>query len=156
MATNKFEVEIELKTSPEKLWRNLKEYVTLFPKAMPDVIERVDVIEGDGRSVGTVYVSTSKPTEMSPVVSIIKERIEVVDDKKKILGYSILESDILEYYKNFKVVIYVGSNPKSDGALVKYTAEFNKANENVVVDLDIYKAFVVKLYMAVDAYLLKV
>ena len=92
---------------------------------------------------------------MVPVVSTIKERIDIVDDEKKILGYSILEGDILEYYKNFKVVVYVGSSPKSDGALVKYTGEFNKANENVVVNLDIYKAFVVKLYMDVDAYLLK-
>ncbi|XP_047963301.1 MLP-like protein 423 [Salvia hispanica] len=155
MATHKFEIDIELKTSPEKLWKNLKEFITLFPKAMPDAIERIDVIEGDGRSVGTVYLSTPKATEMVPVVSTIKERIDIVDDEKKILGYSILEGDILEYYKNFKVVVYVGSSPKSDGALVKYTGEFNKANENVVVNLDIYKAFVVKLYMDVDAYLLK-
>ena len=62
----------------------------------------------------------------------------------------------MEFSKNYKAVIYVGSSPKSDGALVKYTAEFNKANENVIVDLDIYKAFVIKVYMAVDAYLLKV
>lgn len=89
------------------------------------------------------------------MAAIIKERVEIVDDEKKIWGYRVLEGDILENYKNFKVVIYVGSSPKSDGALVKYTGEFNKANENVVVDLDIYKAFVVELYKAVDAYLLK-
>ena len=62
MATHKFEIDIELKTSPEKLWKNLKEFITLFPKAMPDAIERIDVIEGDGRSVGTVYLSTPKAT----------------------------------------------------------------------------------------------
>ncbi|KAG6396514.1 hypothetical protein SASPL_142665 [Salvia splendens] len=155
MADCKFETEIELKTSPEKLWKNLKEFVTLFPKAMPDLIEGIDVIEGDGRSVGTVYVATFKPTEVSPVATIIKERLEIVDDEKKIWGYRVLEGDILENYKNFKVVIYVGSSPKSDGALIKYTAEFNKANEKVVVDHDILKAFAVQMYKNVDAYLRK-
>ena len=64
MATNKVKIEIELKTSSEKLWKNLKEFITLFLKAMSDAIETVDVIEGDGRLVGTVYVSTSKPTSI--------------------------------------------------------------------------------------------
>lgn len=60
MADCKFEVEIELKTSPEKLWKSQKEFVTLFPKVMPDLFKGIDVIEGDGRSVGTVYVVTFK------------------------------------------------------------------------------------------------
>ncbi|KAL1539370.1 MLP-like protein 423 [Salvia divinorum] len=153
MAASKLEIELELKTSPEKLWKNLKEFVTLLPNAMPDVYEGINVIEGDGRSVGSIFVSTFKPSEMKPVVSISKERLEIVDDGKKILSYSFLEGEILENYKNFRVVIYVGSSTKSDGALVKYTAEFNKANEQVA-DPHIFKSFVVKLFMAIDAYLL--
>ncbi|KAL1539372.1 MLP-like protein 423 [Salvia divinorum] len=154
MAASKFEVELESKTSPEKLWKNLKEFVTLFPKAMPDVYQGIEVIEGDGRSAGSIFVSTMKPSETKPVASISKERIEIVDDEKKILSFTFLEGEFSENYKNLKVEISGGRGTKS-GALVKYTSEFNKANEKVL-DPNLFKGYVVKLVTDVDDYLLKV
>lgn len=90
---------------------------------------------------------------MNPVVSTTKERIEVVDEEKKILSYSFVEGQILENYKNFKGIINVSSS-KSGGALIKYVAEFEKKHAQVA-DPHFFRAFVAKLFKDVDAYLLK-
>nr|USU81827.1 MLPL2 [Nepeta sibirica] len=150
---SKLEVEIELKTHSENLWKNLKEFITFFPKALPNMYEKIDVIEGDGRSVGSVFVSTLKPSELNPVVEVTKERIELLDEEKKILSYSFVEGEILKNYKNFRAIIRV-SRSKSDGTIVNYLAEFEKANAEVP-NPDFFKDYVAKLFHDVDDYLLK-
>lgn len=73
---SKLELEIEMQISAEKLWENLREFTTFFPKALPHIFEKIDVIEGDGRSVGSIFVATSKPSgkyisTRSRIVSVI-------------------------------------------------------------------------------------
>nr|USU81828.1 MLPL3 [Nepeta sibirica] len=148
---SKIEVEIELKTPSDKLWKNLKEFVFFFPKALPHMFEKIDVIEGDGRSVGSVFVATVKPSELYPVVTT-KERIEMVDEKNKMMSYSFVEGEMLKNYKNFKATMCVSSN-KNDGSIIKYTAEFEKAN--AVPDPYFVTDNAAKLLHDVDDYLLK-
>lgn len=59
MAT-KLEVEIEMKTPAEKVWSNLKEFATVFPKVLPHIYQKIDVLEGDGKSVGSILYITFK------------------------------------------------------------------------------------------------
>ncbi|KAL8550460.1 hypothetical protein ACS0TY_009043 [Phlomoides rotata] len=56
---SKFEFDIVLKSSAGKLWRNLKNFVTTFPKALPHMYKSIEIIEGDGKSVGSVFKSTN-------------------------------------------------------------------------------------------------
>ncbi|XP_057810955.1 MLP-like protein 423 [Salvia miltiorrhiza] len=150
MAVSKLELDIELKTSAEKLWKNLKEFITFFPKALPHIYEKIDVIEGDGSSAGSIFVCTFKSPEMAPT----KERVEMVDEDKKLLSYSFIEGEILKNYKSFKSMLCVSNSSKSDGALVKYSVEFEKANAEVG-DPDFFKGFVAKIFEDMDTYLLK-
>lgn len=63
MASN-IEVEIEMKTPAEKVWSNIREFVTVYPKALPHIFEKFDVLEGDGRAVGSILVTTFNPGKL--------------------------------------------------------------------------------------------
>nr|USU81826.1 MLPL1 [Nepeta sibirica] len=150
---SKLEVELELKSDVEKMWKNFKEFTKLFPKALPHLYEGIAVAEGDGISAGTIFISTLKPTDPSnPVVSINKERIDSLDDEKKILTYSYIEGEILKSYKNLKGTVSMSSN-NGDGTIFKYVVEFDKANAQVPDPL-LFKDFLVMVFQGFDDYVL--
>ncbi|KAL8532626.1 hypothetical protein ACS0TY_008999 [Phlomoides rotata] len=157
MAKSKIEFDIVLKSSAEKLWRNFKDFATTFPKALPHTYESIEIIEGDGKSVGSIlkhnYSTDFKPELYIGVVSTTwsTKRIDLVDEEKKTMSYTFLKGDILNYYKNFKSTVCV-SDAEGDGCVVKYIAEFEKANEQIP-DPILFKEFAVKAYHDFDAYL---
>lgn len=50
----KFEMEVELKSSPEDLWNTVKDINFVYPKLLPHVYDGIEILEGDGRSAGTI------------------------------------------------------------------------------------------------------
>lgn len=88
----------------------------------------------------------------SPLVKVSKERIDAVDEATKHVAYSVIDGDLLKYYKTFKGFISVG--PKENGeSLVKWSCEYEKANDDVEVP-HVIKDFVVKNFKEVDEYIL--
>lgn len=81
-----------------------------------------------------------------------KEKIETADDANKIVSYSVIEGDLVAFYKNFKATMQVA--PKGDGSLVKWSVEFEKAKEEIP-DPDIILEFAVKTFKDLDDHLLK-
>lgn len=88
----------------------------------------------------------------SPLVKVSKERIDAVDEANKEVSYSVIEGDLLKYYKSFKAKIVVV--PKGDGSLAKWSCEFEKASDEVEVP-HIIKDFAAKNFLEVDEYILK-
>ena len=88
----------------------------------------------------------------SPIVKISKERIDAVDEAKKSITYSVIDGDLLKYFKSFKG--HISLTPKGDGTLVKWTCDFEKASHEVA-DPHVIKEFVVRNFHEVDAYSLK-
>ncbi|KAK4423810.1 Pathogenesis-related protein 1 [Sesamum alatum] len=144
-----FEVEIELKSNAEKLWSALKEYVTIFPKAAPDKYNIVEVLEGDGLSVGSVVLFKKTETYGN---SRMKHRIELVDEANKTLIYNVIGGDIMQYY-TYKSITRVMSTDHDRRALAKCAVVYEKAVEHVP-DPDLLKTFIVELFHQIDAYLL--
>jgi hypothetical protein len=59
MATNgKLEVEVEVKSNAEKFWNTLKDCATIFPKAFPNDYKSIEILEGDGKSAGSIRLLT--------------------------------------------------------------------------------------------------
>lgn len=54
----KMEVDVELKISPEKVWDTLRNSVTVFPKAFPELYKTIEVLEGDGKDPGSIRLLT--------------------------------------------------------------------------------------------------
>lgn len=61
----KLDAEIDLKSSPEKLWGVIRDSTNLLPKIFPDRYKSVEILEGDGKSAGSIIVMKyveGKPT----------------------------------------------------------------------------------------------
>ncbi|XP_021635821.2 MLP-like protein 423 isoform X2 [Hevea brasiliensis] len=106
-SSGKLDVEVHIKSSPDKFWNSIRDSTTLFPKAFPDQYKNIRVLEGDGKAPGSVRLFTY--AEGSPLVKVSKERIDAVDEASKHVAYSVIEGDLLKYYKTFKGFIFVGS-----------------------------------------------
>ncbi|XP_050236478.1 MLP-like protein 423 [Mercurialis annua] len=144
-ASGTLHVEVDIKSSPDKFWNSIRDSTTLFPKFFPDQYATILVLEGDGKAAGSVRLFTY--AEGSPLVKISKERIDVVDEVEKKVSYSVVEGDLLKYYKVFKGHIAV--LPKENGSLVKWSCEYEKVSDDVEVP-HIIKDFVVKNFTEVD------
>ncbi|RXH79670.1 hypothetical protein DVH24_040817 [Malus domestica] len=95
----KLEVEVEVKSSAQKLWEALRDSTTVFPKAFPHDYKSIDVLEGDGKAVGSVRLI--KYAEVS------KETIDAVDEVGKAVAYKVIDGNLLKYYKSFKCTLTV-------------------------------------------------
>ncbi|XP_062150072.1 MLP-like protein 423 [Alnus glutinosa] len=150
MASNgKLDVEVEVKSHADKFWASIRDSPTILPKAFPNDYKSIEILEGDGKSVGTVRLITYG--EGSPLVKVSKEKIEAFDEGKRTLSFSVIEGDLLNYYKVFKCHITVV--PKGAGSLAKWSSEFQKATEEIP-DPHVIKDFVVKNFQELDAYVL--
>lgn len=89
---------------------------------------------------------------MTPDVTFSKEKIDEADEEKKILVYSVIDSELANVYKNFKAFLQI--IPKDEGGLVKWSAEFEKVNEQVPDPTHI-KDFAVRTFHGLDDYLAK-
>ncbi|KAJ1389920.1 START-like domain superfamily [Sesbania bispinosa] len=149
MATRgKLEVDIELKSNADKFWQTIRDSTTIFPKAFPHDYKSIEILEGDGKSAGSVRHITYG--EGSPLCKSSKEKIEAADDAKKTVMYSVIEGDLIQYYKKFRGHITVTA--VGDGCEVKWTAEYEKTSQDVP-DPVLVKEFAVKNFLEVDAYI---
>ncbi|PIA62158.1 hypothetical protein AQUCO_00200277v1 [Aquilegia coerulea] len=151
MAAGKLEFEVDLKSPADKFWRGLQDRTVLFPKIFTYRFKSIEVVEGDGINVGTVRLM--KYTEDTPVFTFSKEKVELHDDANKILGYSVYDGEIMNYYKSLKGKIQVV--PKGEGSLLKFNLEFEKASDEVPDCATFIQKYSTNCFMGLDAYLLK-
>ncbi|MED6210599.1 hypothetical protein PIB30_065630 [Stylosanthes scabra] len=107
----KLEAEIEVKSNADKLWSAIKDYATIFPRALPSESKSIHIIEGDGKLPGSLFK-----------ITLDIERIEGVDDAKRTLIYRVIDGEILKYLKSYKG--YFSVIPKVDdngGSIVKWS-----------------------------------
>ncbi|KAK1437816.1 hypothetical protein QVD17_03614 [Tagetes erecta] len=148
--TGKLDVEVKVKSGAEKFWNSIMDSASIFPKVCSDLYKTVEVVEGDGRSVGSVRMVHF--AEGSPIVKSSKEKIDELDEAKKKVSYSVIDGDMMHYYKSFKASLEV--IPEAEGSLVKWLCEFEKASDEVP-NPDMIRDFAAKNFKEIDEYLLK-
>ncbi|KAL7598997.1 hypothetical protein Lser_V15G24117 [Lactuca serriola] len=125
--TGKLNVEVKVKSEAEKLWKSIKDDVIILPKVCSNIYQKIEVVEGDGWSLGSVR--EIHYGEGMPFGKSRKEKIEEIDESKKKVVYSVIGGDIMEYYKTFKFSIEV--IPEGEGILVKWHCEYEKTSDEV-------------------------
>lgn len=50
----KLDVEVVVKSHVDKFWETIKDSAVIFPKAFPQDYKSIEILEGDGKSVGSV------------------------------------------------------------------------------------------------------
>ncbi|XP_049392878.1 kirola-like [Solanum stenotomum] len=92
----------------------------------PDKIQNVDVHEGVWGTVGSVnywnFIHDGKE-------AVAKEKVEEIDEEKKLIKKRIIEGDLLEDYKSFYITLHVET--KGENNLVTWIIEYEKKNANV-------------------------
>ncbi|EMS66873.1 MLP-like protein 34 [Triticum urartu] len=68
------------------------------------------------------------------MVTFAKEKVEVADDEK-VVSYSVVDGELVSFYKNFRVTVQV-TDKGADGAgtVVNWTMEFDKASNEIISD----------------------
>lgn len=66
-SSGKLEVDVEIKSPAPKFWEAIRDSTTLFPKHFPDQYKSIDVLEGDGKAVGSVRLFTYAEGMHNPV-----------------------------------------------------------------------------------------
>ncbi|XP_057477458.1 MLP-like protein 423 isoform X2 [Actinidia eriantha] len=144
----RLEHQIEIKSSPDRFFDIYKNKTYLMPKISPDNIQSIQVLEGDGRSVGSVRMWTY--ILGSPVIA--KDKIDAVDEENKSITFDLIGGEVTNYYKSFKATLQATS--KDGTNLAKWTLEYEKANENVPTPHS-HIDFLATLGREIDSYLLK-
>ncbi|NP_001105279.2 MLP-like protein 423 [Zea mays] len=151
---SKVELVVEVKSPADKLWAALRDSTELFPKIFPEQYKSIETVEGDGKSAGTVRLL--KYTEAVPMLTFAKEKLETADDENKVVSYSVVDGELADFYKNFKITLKVtpAKAEGEGGAVVSWAMEFDKANDQVP-DPDVIKETATKTFHDLDDYLLK-
>ncbi|KAL6192487.1 hypothetical protein ACLB2K_033575 [Fragaria x ananassa] len=154
----KLHVEVEVKSPADKFWVSIRDSTEVFPKAFPHDYKSIDVLEGDGKAVGSVRLITYSEGIYacvgSPIVKVSKETIDMVDETNKAVAYQVIDGDLLKYYKSFKCILTViPKGAEGEGSLVKWSCEYEKAHEQVP-EPSIIKDFAVKNFKELDDYVL--
>ncbi|OVA01726.1 Bet v I domain [Macleaya cordata] len=135
-------VEVEVKCSADKFYGWFKNNMTDLTKLQPHIYKSVEILEGDGKSVGTVWFWKYVLPGISPDdVLVVKQTIKAIDDKKRSITFSVMEGHLLNTYKSFDVTMTV--TPKEGGAedeccLVKWCLNCGKKNDEQVPVPDAY------------------
>ncbi|KAJ9708430.1 hypothetical protein PVL29_000460 [Vitis rotundifolia] len=144
----RLELQTEIKSSPDRIFDIYKNKTSLMPKISPDKLKSIEVLEGDGKSVGSVRLWTYV---MGGAV-IAKDKIVAIDEEKGSMTFDLIGGEVTNYYKSFKATIEATSEAHTN--LVKWSLEYEKANETVPTPQS-HLAFLLDVSKEVDAYLLK-
>ncbi|XP_054808774.1 MLP-like protein 34 [Prosopis cineraria] len=116
-------------------------------KNISDVVHETKVHQGDWHGVGSASIKHWTYT----VVEKCKEHFEEIDHENKSLAFNLFDGDVGDKYKSLKAKLQV--TDKGNGALAKWTYEYEKLREEVPPP-QAYLDFATKVTKDVDAHLM--
>ncbi|WCJ23361.1 Major strawberry allergen Fra a 1-A [Euphorbia peplus] len=153
MAVVTFETVVECALPPSRIFKAVVYKLTdLLTTVMPEVIESVDVIQGNG-GVGTirqVNFGADFPFKY------VKERVDAIDEEKLTYTYTVIEGDVLKGVEKVQNDVVFKATPDGLGTIMT-----NQGHYFPIGDFQINKDEVnsnneksLALFKAIEAYLL--
>eukprot|EP00250_Pteridium_aquilinum_P019785 c2456_g1_i1 orf=512-985(-) len=142
---------IELKVSATTLWATIKS-PDIVPKLMPQYVSGCEYVEGDG-GVGSIRLMTFGPAA-ADFVTFSKEKIEVLDEEGKKLVYSVIDGELLNHFKSYRVCVEVVEGATDNGCTVNWILEYEPNNPEMPPP-EISKEGAINTFKAFEAYLLQ-
>ncbi|KAL5726281.1 hypothetical protein ACHQM5_009336 [Ranunculus cassubicifolius] len=125
---HKLHVEADIKSPADKFYGMFRNSMSDFPKAYPEMYKSIDLLAGDGKTVGSIILL--KYSTGSGAVSVAKDRIVAVDEKERSITYEVIEGDLLAIYNSFVLKIQV-TEEVVNKSVVKWSVEYEKRSEDV-------------------------
>ncbi|XP_048318786.2 MLP-like protein 43 [Ziziphus jujuba] len=123
----KLETDVEIKAPASKFHEIFKHKPHHISNVSSDFIQGCELHEGEWGAVGSVvywkYFHDGKPR-------VAKELVEAIDDENNSITFKILEGDLLEHFKSFKVTLQ--SIPKGEGSVIHWTLEYEKLHDEII------------------------
>lgn len=122
----KLELDVEIKATPKQFHEVFSRRPHHLSNVSNDKIQGVELHEGEWGKPGSViywnYFHDDQPR-------VAKEVIEAVDEENNSITYRVIEGDLLNEYKSFRLTIQV--TPKGTGSNVHWILEYEKINDQV-------------------------
>ncbi|KAK4423444.1 MLP-like protein [Sesamum alatum] len=145
---HKLQLQTQIRSSPDKIFDVYKNKTHLMPTISPDKLQSIQVLQGDGKSVGSVRLWTY----VMGVAVIAKDKIVAVDEENKSITFELIGGEVTKYFNVFRATFEARS--EGDMNMVKWSVEYEKASEDVPHPHS-HLEFLVNLSREVDAFLLK-
>ncbi|CAL2232540.1 unnamed protein product [Prunus armeniaca] len=124
--SGKVETDVEIKAPAVKFHEFFTQRPHHLSNICSDKIKGCDLHDGDWGKVGSVvnwnYIHDGK-------AKVAKVVFEAIDDEKNSITMRVVEGDLLEHYKSFKITIQ--ATPKGEGSVVHWTFEYEKVHGDV-------------------------
>ncbi|KAG6582125.1 MLP-like protein 43, partial [Cucurbita argyrosperma subsp. sororia] len=122
----KLENDVKIKALAEKFHEILHQRLYYLSNICSDKIQHVKLHDGEWGKADTIldwrYVLDGK-------VGKGKKIIEDVDEEKNSFTWKLVEGDLLELYKNLKIIVQC--IPKDEGSVIHYALEYEKLHEGI-------------------------
>ncbi|XP_022882316.1 kirola-like [Olea europaea var. sylvestris] len=145
----KLTAQIEMKAGGDVFHGLLSETPQQLPNISPNVIQGCDLHEGKWGTVGSVYIWKFIHDGKQKVG---KDILEAIDKEKRSLTFNMIEGDLLELYKVFKIDFHVETHHGID--LVTWTLDYEKLKDDVEEPLTFLGALI-NLSKDIESYHLK-
>ncbi|XP_011043108.1 PREDICTED: MLP-like protein 31 [Populus euphratica] len=124
---DRIEVDVETNVRAEKFHELFSSSTLPQVSCMsPAKIQAVHLLKGEWGKPGST-ISWNFCMDGAPMVA--KEVIEDIDNTELSTTFKVIEGDLMEAYKSFKVIVQ--ATPKGHGSVVHWTLIFEKLNENI-------------------------
>ncbi|XP_022635973.1 MLP-like protein 43 [Vigna radiata var. radiata] len=122
----KLETKVSMKASAEKFYDVLCNKTHQLPNISPQNLLSVQIHKGQWGTQGSIiswnYLHEGK-------VSVVKEILEDIDKEKKKISFRVIEGELLQHYKSFKIMIQV--TPMEEGSTVHCVFEYQKQRHHI-------------------------
>ncbi|KAF3432173.1 hypothetical protein FNV43_RR26912 [Rhamnella rubrinervis] len=146
----KIETDVDIKASPEEFHTIFKHRPHHISNVSSDKIQGCELHEGEWGTVGSViywkYFHDGKD-------KVAKEIVEAVDEKNNLITFRVIEGDLMEHYKTFKITVHCLPKPQGkQGSIVHWTLEYEKLH-NEIIDPHTLVQFCVDVSKDLDVHL---
>ncbi|XP_026441524.1 MLP-like protein 423 [Papaver somniferum] len=122
---HRLHTQAELKNcSADQVYGFFKNEMTKLPLLLPLIYKDLQILAGDGNSVGSIRLAKIA-MGTSQLVSIA-DKIEAVDDESRSLSFCITDGDLLRMYTKFAYKLTVAPGGDKQRCLAKWSVELSK------------------------------
>jgi hypothetical protein len=130
-----------LNVSPDDIWRVIKDENTILPKALPQIFQSIEFVQGSGEP-GSVRLCKMGPA--IPNGGEVLERLDVFDEATKKVGYTVLKGD--PRFKHVSATMQFAPGPNPFSTTATWTATYVPVTEGGVLE----NKFVIAVWKALE------
>eukprot|EP01018_Ginkgo_biloba_P028141 Gb_32990 [translate_table: standard] len=155
MVSGSLASEIVSPLPPSRLWKALiKDGHNLLPKLLPEFISTIDILQGDGASVGTIKQFNF--TAANKKFNYTKDRVDELDEEKFVYKYTALEGGLIGSKVSTATFEIKFESTADGGTKSTFTSKFETISDSLPSEVEVeeLKAETSGMFKAVEAYLL--